>query len=255
MVRRWVRPALTGPRRRLRLKIRDEQGRGRLDPALVERLRADLQSEKEALFVTLEGDSGAFCEGLDLSSLSGTDIESSAALASFADLLRAIEEAPRPVIAMVDGPALGGGVGLAAAADLVLASPHATFALPETLFGLIPAMVFPPLARRVGHTRARWLALSAARVSAREACRLGLVDEVADDLEGALGRHAHRLQRLDPRALAATKSIAVAYDSGPARYRDEAAARFQELLASPETRDRIDRYLSGDTPWPDSGAT
>jgi enoyl-CoA hydratase/carnithine racemase len=235
----------------LRLNIRDERGDGRLNPALVERLLAELRSVGEAPIVTLESDTEAFCEGLDLSALAAGDVDPTAAIGRFADLLDTMEAAPRPIIALVNGPARGGGVGLAAAADFVLAAPHATFGLPEAIFGLIPAMVFPVLARRVGHARARWLALSAVTLTAREAWRLGLVDEVADDLETALRRHVHRLQRLDLRALGAVKSIAVAHVAAPADYRGYATARFQQLVASPETRERIRRFLAGETPWPE----
>jgi len=201
--------------------------------------------------VTLESDTDAFCEGLDLGSLAAGDIDPAAALGLFTDLLDTIEATPRPIIALVNGPARGGGVGLAAAADLVLAAPHATFGLPEALFGLIPAMIFPVLARRVGHARARWLALSAVTLTAQEARHFGLVDELADDLEAALGRHAHRFQRMDPRALGAVKSIAAVHGATPAGYREHAAARFHQLVASPETRKRIQRFLAGETPWPE----
>jgi polyketide biosynthesis enoyl-CoA hydratase PksH len=239
---------------RLRLVIRDELGNGRLNTGLVERLLANLRLETEAVIVTLEGVGEAFCEGLDMELLAD-GVDSTTALEQFADLLHAIEATPRPVIALVNGPAWGGGVGLAAAADLVLASPRATFGLPEVLFGLVPAMVFPVLVRRVGHARARWLALSAATLTAGEAHRLGLVDELTDDLEGALARHSRRLERLDPRAMAAVKSMAVAHASSRAGYREHAVGAFQHLAASAQTRERIDRFLNGQTPWPPRGET
>jgi len=239
----------------LRLAIQDERGQQRLSPALVERLIAELEADSDASAVVLEGGGDAFCEGLDLSALAERDIEATAALGRFADLLDAIERTPRPVVALVDGAAMGGGVGLAAAADLVLAGPRATFGLPEALFGLIPAMVFPVLARRIGHARSRWLALSARTLTAEEAWRIGLVDEVADDLEAALDRHARRLERLDPRAMAAIKRIAALHASTIAAYRESAAALFHELLERPEARERIARFLEGRTPWPDRGMT
>lgn len=241
--------------RRLRLKIRDERGREGLTPVLVDRMLAELRSAGEAGIVTLESDGESFCDGMDLAALAAPDVDPAAALHRFADLLEALETTPRPVIALVHGAARGGGVGLAAAADVVIAAPEATFGLPEVLFGLIPAVVFPVLARRVGHARARRLALSASTLTAHEARAVGLVDEVADDLEVAFRVHARRFDRLDRRALAGVKSIAAAHASGAEGYRHEAFARFRELAASPETRDRIDRFLAGETPWPDGGAS
>src|SRR5262245_20757423 len=127
---------------RLRLVLRDDAGRPRLTPKLLDRLKHALYSDGEACLVTIEGTAGSFCEGFDLETLAtqaeaiACDPGSYAALAQYAALLRAIERTPRLVIALDDGPAQGGGVGLAAAADVVLASSRASFALPETLMGL-----------------------------------------------------------------------------------------------------------------------
>ena len=241
---------------RLRLTIRSEDGHARLTPDLVERLVAALEEEGPARVVTLEGEGDAFCEGLDLSALARCpegDAPGGATLAldRFAALLQTIERTPRPVIAVVDGPALGGGVGLAAAADMVLATPRATFGLPETLMGLIPAMVFPALARRVGAACARWLALGAAVLPAADAWRIGLVDEVTDAPDRTLARHVRRLERMDPRALASVKALVAEYHSTPAPYWTDAAAHFSRLLASPETRTRLARFAAGHTPWGD----
>lgn len=240
---------------RLRLRLEDEGGRSRLSPILVESLITRLAECGDATFVTLEGNGSRFCEGMDLASLAEADADVRTALDRFADLLAAIEQGPHPVIALVNGPAMGGGVGLAAAADLVIAGPNATFGLPECLFGLIPAMVFPVLARRVGHTRSRWLALSARTLTVEEAFRIGLVDEVAEDVEAALARHAPRLERLDRQAIGAAKKIAAQHASTDVAYRDRAAALFQQLLDRSETRERISRFLEGGTPWPDRGTS
>ncbi|HUF12445.1 MAG TPA: enoyl-CoA hydratase/isomerase family protein [Longimicrobiales bacterium] len=239
---------------RLRLKIRDEQGRERLDAGLVARLLAELEAAGEATLVTLESEGQAFCEGMDLGALTALGADAAAALETYAMLLRAIERTPRPVVALVNGPAMGGGVGLLAAADIVIASPRATFALPEALFGIIPATVFPLVARRVGPARARWLALTGIAIPAEEAWRIGLVDELSDDPEAALARHARRWDRMDARALAEVKALSAAYNATPRDYHETAGLRFRQLLESPETRRRIDRFLSGKTPWPEGHA-
>lgn len=237
--------------RRLRLTIDDGHGRPRLTEALVDSLVTQLEPEQAAAYVTIEGVASGFCEGMDLGAFSAAPDQGRRALQQFAALLRAITKAPRPVVALVNGAALGGGVGIVAAADVVLAGSQATFALPEALFGLIPATVLPYIARRVGVARARWLAISTQTISAADALRFGLVDEVVDDLEAALTRYARRFELLDPRSIADIKELTAALaPTAPA----DAEVRLERLLASVGTRERIARFLEGDTPWPDTGA-
>jgi enoyl-CoA hydratase/carnithine racemase len=238
-----------------RLTIRNERGCPRLTPALVARLMAELEADDDAPFVALDGDADAFCEGMDLGVLAdgGTDVI--CALDRFSKLLGAIGTAPKPVIALVGGAAMGGGVGLAAAADVVLATPNATFGLPEPLLGLVPATVYPVLARRIGGARARAFALRAATVSAAEAWHLGLVDELVDDLDAAAARYADRISRLSSAALAELKTLAVLHEAAPAEYHARAMTSFARLLASTDTRERIGRFLEGATPWMEREAT
>jgi enoyl-CoA hydratase/carnithine racemase len=221
----------------------------RLSWADVDRLIAALAGDVASRLLILEGEGGVFCEG------GAMDDAAEPRPRRFATLLAALERDRRPVIALVDGAALGAGAGLAAAADVVIATPRATFGLPETLLGLIPAMVFPPLARRMGVPRARRLALGAAPLSAEEAWRCGLADEVSDDLEAALSRHCRRLLRMDPTAVAALKALVAEHFPAPPAYEDAAAARLLALMALPATRERIRRFLAGDTPWPDEDAS
>jgi enoyl-CoA hydratase/carnithine racemase len=232
----------------------DGNGRPFLVPDVIERLLSVFTSEIEARVVVVEGARQSFCMGQDPS---GLDVQSTrpgetgngATLERFATLLRSIQRSPRPVIALVSGPAHGGGLGLAAAADLVLATPSATFALPETLLGLVPAIVFPVAVRRIGISRARWIALGGATWTAAEAHGSGLVDEVTDDLEGTLARHLQRLARMDARAVAAVKRLAATHETSPQAYQAEAVGTFLQLLASDETRSRLRRFAAGSAPW------
>ncbi len=244
----------------------EEAGGITLTPARVERLRLAIGEESTATLVTIEGQPGSFCAGLSLreslgSVSHGRGPPSSPAsqspaeeISRFEALLLAIERTARPVVALVDGPALGGGVGIAAASDLVIASPRASFALPETLLGLTPAAVFPVLVRRIGIARSRLLAVGRAPLSAEEALQWGLVDEVADDVEQALARHARRFRHMDLRAVGAVKALAATHFSTPPGYAEDAASRFAALFSSDETRDRLRRWAQGDSPWTDEGA-
>lgn len=195
--------------------------------------------------LTLEGAAGVFCEGGALDPAASGEPRPE----RFADLLRAIEEAPVVVLAVVDGPALGAGAGLAAAADLVIATPRARFGLPETVMGLVPAMVFPVLARRLGVARARRLALGAAALTAEEALAAGLVDEIAADGETAAARARRRLARQDPDAVAALKALVAGHFAAGAAYESAAADALRARWASGETRRRVRRYAEGDAPW------
>jgi enoyl-CoA hydratase/carnithine racemase len=174
-----------------------------------------------------------------------------AALERFERLLRAIECASCPVIALVDGPAVGGGVALAAATDFVIATGQATFGLPETLLGVVPAVAFPVVARRVGAARARWMAISGATIDAAEAVRLGIADMVADEPETALARYLRRLSRLDPRSIAAVKRLTTLYHAEDETYKSAALQTFLQLLESAETQTRLRRFAMGLGPWPD----
>jgi polyketide biosynthesis enoyl-CoA hydratase PksH len=242
--------------RPLRLSIIDEHGGSSLTPDLVERLRCAMMDDTTSRLVTLEGGRTAFCTGMNLGVLSAEELDrptlqSQEALGRFGRLLDLISRDPRPVIALIDGPVIGGGIGLAAAADYVLASGKATFSLSEAFLGLIPATIFPFLARRIGIPRARWLALGAASLSPQEALAFGLVDRISDDLTGALERIARRILRADPRAIAEIKALIDSHYGVTEHYRSDAARRFARLLASPETQARLARFGEGGTPWPE----
>jgi enoyl-CoA hydratase/carnithine racemase len=240
----------------VRFDLAGEPPRGFLSERLVERLLGLLQDQANACAVVLENRDAAFCLGLDPSLLTATAAatvreRARAALEQFDRLLRAIDGASCPVIAVVDGRAVGGGVALAAAADLVIATSRATFGLPETLLGVAPALAFPVIARRVGVVRARWLAMSGVTVDAAEAVRVGLVDVVAEEPEKALTRSLRRLSRLDPGSIAAVKRLATVYRGQDEPYKAAALETFLQLLERPETQTRLSRFAMGLEPWPD----
>jgi enoyl-CoA hydratase/carnithine racemase len=131
--------------------------------------------------VVLEGEGTVFCHGMDLVEASGTEAPSDEHVRQFAECLARVATGPKPVIGLVRGAATGGGVGLAAACDLVLASPAASFALSELLFGVLPAVIAPYLMLRIRPARVRLWALGAATWNATTALEAGLVDGVADE--------------------------------------------------------------------------
>ena len=234
----------------LRLSLRNSNGAMRLVPDLIDSLLQALSSDQTFRLVILEGIPGSFCEGLDLDRLAEqSEDDPTNGLAQFAQLLAVLEQAPHPVIALVDGQAMGGGVGLAATADLILASSQASFSLPETVMGMIPAVVFPYIARRIGVPKARLMALGAKPLSAAVALQMGLVDEIADDLEVACRRYARRFSRMDPRAIGTIKTLVATHFTTPANYQIDAVNRLYELMASQETCTRLRQFAAGESPW------
>ncbi len=233
---------------RLRIILPVGDGRPAITQSLAESLTDEL-ARTTARYITIEGSPGAFCEGLDLDRLADSRDDVRSAQLSYAAMLRAVEYAPCPVFALVDGVALGGGLGLCAVADLVIATPRSTFGLPEALVGLIPAVALPYIAQRTGTARARLLALDGGAIDADTALRAGLVDELTDDLEAACARHARRMLRMDGAAQQEVKAIAAAMGTPDADA--DALRRFADLYETSTTRTRIARLAAGEPPWLD----
>lgn len=221
--------------------------------ALAEQL--DAAAESPARVVTLVGGRRVFCRGLDLAGVlaegapTAPPVADSAA--AFVDLLDRLRHLPRPTVAVVQGLALGGGLGLAAACDVVLASAEARFGLPEALVGLVPAMIEPVLRERTSRQRLRRLALTGLSIEAADALALGLVDAVApsDALDRLAVRWVRLLRRADPAAVARLKSP---HDTTPRTLRGAArrgATTTARLLDEPGTRALIAARLAGEAPW------
>lgn len=139
--------------------------------------------------LVLRGSRGFFCAGgnvgnfqsrLDAEATPGDD-PVAARNREFGRFMQRLAALPVPVLAAVEGAAMGGGMGLACAADIVLATRDAHFALSETSLGIIPAQIAPFVVARVGQRVARRLGLGGERVSGDAALQLGLVDELARD--------------------------------------------------------------------------
>jgi enoyl-CoA hydratase/carnithine racemase len=226
-----------------------------LDPARIVELHESIRGilgDAAGRTLVLEGADGVFCRGM---SLAGHDDAGDPAEAArtFAACLAALRFAGKPTIAAVDGEALGGGLGIAAACDVVLATPRSSFGLPELLFGLLPAIVLPVVAERTSPQRARLLALRARSVPADRALELGLADEVVpeEELARAISRHARALSRSDPGAVAGLKRYTAEIAGlDVAGALDRGAEVTATALANPATSDAIHGFLAeGTAPW------
>jgi len=195
----------------LRITIAKPERRNAFDAALIAELHDAFLDVGDARVVVLAGDGQSFCAGADV------EWQRSAIDLGFEDnvedatrlyhMVAAVDACPAPVVARVQGYALGGGSGLVACADVVVAAPDATFGFSEVRLGIIPAVISPFVFARIGPGAARSLFVSGERFDAETALRIGLVDEVADDLDAAVERQLAAIMKSGPEATRAAKRL------------------------------------------------
>jgi isohexenylglutaconyl-CoA hydratase len=216
--------------------------------ALLDRVTAD----PEARALVISGAGGHFCAGGDFARFlelmqspagpSPSDDPIAHYNRQFGALLEQVAALPVPTIAVVTGNAMGGGCGLAAVCDRVIAAEDATFAMPEVTLGVAPAQIAPFVVRRAGARRARWLMLGGARLKGPAALEAGLADVVvpAGELRDALGAELAPLAVAEPAAVRATKRIVThTLESALPDTLDAAALEFAALLRHGGAREGI----------------
>ena len=200
----------------------------------------------------LSGGTETFCTGLDLPGLEGLFAgEVSERCDQFTACLELLAGGGFFSVVLVEGAAMGGGVGLVAAADLALAYKDATFNLPELTLGLLPAMVLPALLARMPRQKARLLGMSGT-VDAARAKELGLVDQVLEstaELSKSMSRLLSQALRCEPGTLADFKRLEHKLAGmAPGDARAEAARQAAEQFTAPEIRRRIKAFQDGELP-------
>ena len=164
-----------------------------------------------------------------------------------ADLMEAIDRCPKPVVALVEGAAFGGGVGLVACCDIAIANAKASFCLSEVRLGLIPAVISPYVAAAIGPRACRRYFLTAERFDAERAERLGLVHRVVapDELAGARDEIIGHLLKGGAGAQAAAKELVqrVSFAKIDEALRRDTAWRIAEARASTEGKEGIAAFL------------
>jgi isohexenylglutaconyl-CoA hydratase len=213
--------------------------------------------------VVLTGAAGAFCAGGSLGSFAsaiGQPLQPGerdpliAANRGFGDVLHALTELPQLLVVAVDGPAMGGGFGLACCGDVVLATQRSVFATPEVTLGLPPAQIAPFVWRRLGDRTARECLLTGRHFSASEARDLGLVNDLVADgeLEEALADTLARHRAAAPGATATTKQLLRRLHSPLPDLRDEASIAFASALRGREAAAGLKAFSRKQAaPWVD----
>jgi methylglutaconyl-CoA hydratase len=214
---------------------------------------ADVEAASDTRVVVVAARGSVFCAGADLNYMRAmsnyTHAENHADALQVARMFHAVHSCSRPVLARVHGAAFGGGVGLAAACDLVLACESASFALSEVKLGIVAATISPHVVRAMGVRHAARYMLTGELFSAAQARALGLVHEVTaiDGLDAAVNLMIDHLLQASPAAQAATKRL-LADVVDPSLEDDVLLAATAKCIAdarvSPQGREGMEAFLA-----------
>jgi methylglutaconyl-CoA hydratase len=232
------------------------EARNALSAALVAELTsalARLAGDAAVRAVVLTGAGGVFCAGADIGEMRAAGAagpaQNEADARRFASLLEALERQPQPTLAVVNGVAYGGAVGLVAACDIAVAARSARFALSEVRLGLVPAMISPYVIRAIGAREARRWFLTGEAMDSATAERIGLVHQAVDDaaLPAAADALVDALLAGGPAAQAEIKRL-VRHVTGRSEPADAAmladtAAWIARVRAGSEAREGLSAFL------------
>ena len=195
----------------LRVTMDRADRRNAFDADLIRELTEAFADVGDARAVILAGEGESFSAGADVdwmrASIQLSYEENVADARRLRMLLDAINTCPAPVIARVQGHALGGGCGLVACSDVVVAAPDAVFAFSEVKLGIIPSVISPFALAKIGESAARRYFLTGERFDAQTAVRIGLVHELAAELDPTVERIVAELRSAGPEAARHAKQL------------------------------------------------
>jgi methylglutaconyl-CoA hydratase len=217
---------------------------------------AELDVDTSVRVVVLAGRGRHFSAGADLKWMQRAsahgEAENLADARRFARMLRALSDMSKPTIARIQGAALGGGTGLAAACDMAVASVDAVFSTSEVKFGIIPSVISPYVLRAIGPRQARRYFQTAERISAVKALAIGLVNEVTeiDALDRGVATLVEALLIGAPQAQQAAKHLITAVNGRPVddAVIEDTAQRIARQRATEEAKNGIVSFLEKRTP-------
>ncbi len=237
----------------LHVTLARPERRNAFDAALIAALAEAFSDVGDARCVVLAGEGQSFCAGADVewqrASIDLSFEENVEDAMRLYRMMEAIDACPAPVIGAVQGFALGGGSGLIACCDIALASPDAVFGFSEVRLGIIPAVISPFVLPRIGPAAARRYFLTGERFDAEAALRIGLVQELAEDLDGAVGAVVESILAGGPEAVRAAKLLIREQPQGTATA--EIAARRR---SSAEGQEGLRAFLEKRAPGWTTGA-
>lgn len=247
----------------LHLTLNRPELRNAMTLGMVQELRQALsaaETDGQTRVIVLRGAGGHFCAGADLKDLTQARLRIAAhpeglaqVNAAFGELCAAYAGTGLALVAVLEGTVMGGGLGLACAADVTIACDDIEVGLPETSLGVLPAQIAPLLVERLGYAEAKRLAVTGGLIRAPEALAIRLVHQVhpAEQLPTALLQTLQSLLKCAPGALAATKAlISAARFSRPDQMVAEAAQAFSQAALGPEGTEGIKAFLEKrDAAW------
>lgn len=226
----------------LRITLARPEQRNAFNAEVIAELAEAFVDAGRARAVVLAGDGPSFCAGADVEWMrasAGLSLDENVADANaMRQMFEAIDGCPAPVVARVHGHALGGGAGLVAAADIPIAAPGTVFSFSEVKLGIIPAVISPFALAKIGPGAARRWFVTGERFEAETALRIGLVSEVAPDLDAAVERVVGELLSAAPRAARWAKRLVRERPEGP-----ETARWIAERRTSEEGQEGLRAFL------------
>ena len=226
----------------LRVTLARPDRRNAFDAELIRELAEAFVDVGRVRAVVLAGEGASFSAGADVdwmrSSVDLSTEENVADANALRRMLEAIDSCPAPVVARVQGHALGGGAGLVAASDIAIAAHDAVFAFSEVKLGIIPAVISPFALAKIGPGAARRYFLTGERFDAETALRIGLIHEVGDDLDAAVERVVGELLTAGPQAVRWAKRLVRERPNGP-----ETARWIAERRASDEGQEGLRAFI------------
>lgn len=237
----------------LRVTLARPERRNAFDAALIAELTEAFADVGDARAVVLAGDGPSFCAGADVewqrSSIDLSYDENVEDALRLYRMLEAIDLCPAPVVARVQGYALGGGSGLVCCTDVAVAGEDAVFGFTEVRLGIVPAVISPFVLRRIGAAAARRYFLTGERFGAADALRIGLVHEVTSALDERVEQVVADVLAGGPEAVRAAKRLVRERPAGPETARIAAARR-----TSDEGQDGLRAFLERREPgWRERG--
>ena len=216
----------------LRITLARPERRNAFDAALIADLADAFRDVGDARAVVLAAQGESFCAGADVewmrSSIELSYEENVQDARRLRQMLETIDGCPAPVVARVHGHVLGGGCGLVACADVAVAAEGTIFAFSEVKLGIIPSVISPFALRKIGPAAARRYFMTGERFDAATAHRIGLVHEVAADVDDALEGVLRELSTAGPEAARAAKKLVLERPDGLATERRIAERRTSE---------------------------
>jgi polyketide biosynthesis enoyl-CoA hydratase PksH len=242
----------------LTITLNRPQALNSINSAILHELNSALDiamADHNCRMIVLKGQKEFFCSGMDFTDL--ITIESSVDREQvhnwsklYMTTLKRFSTIPKVVVAFVEGKAIAGGVGLAAACDLVVSEEKAQFKLSEALWGLLPAMITPFIMRRIGYQKMYSLTLTAQTISAKDAQLIGLVDVVSSNSQKEIDELLRRISRIDETTLHEMKSFFKKMWFVSEDMETLSIETTTELFLSPKVQSNIRHFLeSGTLPY------